>query len=183
MLRILSVLAVVAQAFALLASTDGVESPTKKFESVKYSFTLRYPATWYILRQDADTLAILSFPPSERLQGVVIKSGGASIDAFPAPQNVNDLEEWIAENQRGDTVLHRGIEKHNAAKSACNRITRVVVRSEIGPKSYVIVTRYYCSTSNGLYQVSVENWEGDPKQRYYQGVGLDIARSLRTVNH
>jgi hypothetical protein len=135
---------------------------------------------------NSERLAIINFPNSQRLRGVVIKDGGAliSVNAAPveaAPSNVRSLDDWVRWYEKNEEALDdRDIPTSTPAPGGCQQLRRIVTREDMGSGAFSIGTVYFCSTKHGLYVVILSNWEGDPHQGDLQDTALKIAKSLRS---
>jgi len=155
----------------------------KTFESKKYGYRVQYPASWYLFNVGVDALEILNFPPSERIEGVVIRSGGAFISVAGAPPGVNALDEWIDRDVRsGGCVGRREVPVAHPPPDGCSKLTRVDTIDDVSGsgKAFQVTATFYCVADAGLYAIAVTNWKDDPNQPQYQRVALEIAQSLRT---
>jgi len=160
-------------------------SKTVAFSSSRYQYIVRYPTSWYLfmtkLKPELDYLDILNFPPSQRVEGVVLKDGGAEISVGAASSNIRTLEQWIKDDVKFDTHVNQAEMKNfSKAMSGCTRILEVTSLSEVGPGRNFHRTAFYCSTEHGLYAVSLINWQGDPKQKKFCEIARDVVLSLRT---
>jgi hypothetical protein len=154
----------------------------KTFESKKYGYRVQYPASWYLFNVGVDALEILNFPPSERIEGVVIRSGGAFISVAGAPPGVNALDEWIDRDVRsGGCVGRREVPVAHPAPDGCSKLTRVDTIDDVSGsgKAFQVTATFYCVAHAGLYAIGVTNWKDDPNQPQYRSVALEIAQSLR----
>ncbi len=173
---------VIAAGFGLSTQASGY----KTFKSTKYRFSVRYPASWFILDHTVEVLDAISFPPSQRVKGVVLPKSGASITVVPAavvspPEGILTIEKWISMDVSDSKILNRKeVLPLSPAPRACAQLTQVEWEAEEGPNAYTHETSYYCLTRAGLFRIQLSNWRRDPKQPQYQGIALQIARSLRT---
>lgn len=180
-----SVFLIIAAIPGLLGSGAHAPAGWKLFQSRSQHFSVRYPASWHQIkaadgRVDNDRLSIINFPNAEIVSGVIIKKNGASIGVNGAPANVRTTEDWIRMYPVDDTLLDdRDIAVGKPAAGGCVKLSCLVIRDEVGPSAYSIDTRYFCSTTQGLYVVTLTNWEGDPHQSALQDIALKIALSLR----
>jgi hypothetical protein len=129
---------------------------------------------------DENILDIINFPNSERVEGVVIKKGGAQIWAGGPPGPISSAADWIDHSLRGNALVSlRQVAIAAPSPGGCTRLERAVTRFKMDD-AYVIDTAYYCTVGNRLYRVFLTNWEGDPHQGELQDVALKIALSLRS---
>ena len=178
--RKLSVLTLLGLCSALVSASGA----WKTFESKKAGYRVQYPASWYLIDPRVEVLNILNFPPTERVQGVVIRAGGAEISATNAPPGTRTLDGWIHDNLMGataDETLEVPVSKPE--RGGCSNIKRVSWSTDVGGTSpaYIVQTVYYCSTVYGFYSVGVMNWRDDPNQNEFREVALRIAQSLRAM--
>jgi len=160
-------------------------SQWRLFESKTQHFSVRYPPSWNRLAtwdgvMDENILDIINFPNSERLEGVVIKKGGAQIWAGGPPGSISTVADWIDHSLRGNALVsRRQVAIAAPYPRGCTRLERVVTRFKMDD-AYVINTAYYCTAGNGFYRVFLTNWEGDPHQSELQAIALKVALSLRS---
>jgi hypothetical protein len=160
-------------------------SEWRLFESKTQHFSVRYPPSWNRLAtwdgvMDENILGIINFPNSERVEGVVIKKGGAEISVGGRPNWISTADGWIEYSQRRSVTLDRKLLAMAApSPGGCTRLERVVTRFKMDD-AYVINTSYYCTVGNRFYGVFLTNWEGDPQQSRLQDTALKIALSLRS---
>jgi len=176
-----------ALVLVLLAWNSALGSPVpgwKAFESTKSGFKVRYPAQWQELRGidgspgSKDRLDIINFPNAERVQGVVIKKGGAEISVGPAGSG--SIDDWVRDNTKLDTqVQRRTIQMSSTDPSGCMSLVEVTSLSEVGPDTQFSRTVYFCSTRRGAFAVSLTNWQGDPKEVELRELAREIVISLR----
>ena len=154
----------------------------RTFESKKYGYRVQYPSSWYLFNLGVDALEILNFPPNERIEGVVIRSGGAIISVAGAPPGVHNLDEWIDQNVRlGGFTGRREIPVVHPPPDGCGKLTRVDTVDDVSGsgKAFQVTATFYCVAHARLYAIAVTNWKDDPKQPQYWRVALEIAESLR----
>ncbi len=158
-----------------------------KFVSRKYHYEVFYPSSWHLLvegnESPSDTLDIISFPPSERVEGVVLKDGGAEISVAPVPEGRSAIEKRIRSDTKFDTDVRRFNVRRGkeSSSSGCAEIVGASSLSEVGPLRSFRVIRYYCSTQLGLYEIQLTFWRGDPNERTFQETALGITESLRSA--
>lgn len=159
-----------------------VRAESKIFTSTKYHYKVSYPSSWYLLNgAQLNYLDILSFPPSQRAEGVVLADGGAEISVGRVESKAQTAEDWIEERSKFLTdVNQREIESFTKRSGGCTKLIQVTALEEVGPGRNFSDTCYYCTTANGPYTIMLHNWEGDPHQNDYQRVALRIALSLRS---
>ncbi len=162
----------------------GIVPGWPSFASSKYHYCVQYPASWFLftteLRPALDFLDILNFPPSERIEGVVLKKGGAEITVARASSNVGSLGQWISERVQGaEHVELRTIRLPAGIQTQCRRMEKVTSEQEVGPNTFLALTDYYCETARGLFGVSLSNWRGDPRQNEYRSFALRMALTLQ----
>lgn len=155
------------------------------FVSRKYHYSVRYPGDWHLLttalRPTLDSLDILSFPPSERVEGVVLRDGGAEITVGPPARDISTIDQWIQQDTKANTeVFRQDLEPSETDPLGCQRIVEVTSVFEVGPDRYFDETTYYCRTDHGLYGATLLNWQGDDREDHWQGVALKMIESLRT---
>jgi len=178
-----------ALVLALLAWNSALGSPVpgwKTFESTKYGFKVRYPDQWQELRGidgtpgSKDRFDIINFPNAERVQGVVIKKGGAEISVGPAGSGSAPIDDWVRDNTKLDThVQRRTIKMSSPNPSGCMSLVEVTSLSEVGPDTRFSRTVYLCSTARGAFAVFLTNWQGDPKEVELRELARKIVLSLR----
>jgi len=169
----------------LVGSVAGLPagSQWRPFESKTQHFSVRYPPSWNRLATsdgalDENILDIINFPNSERLEGVVIKKGGAEISVGGPPKWISTVDGWIEYSQRRSVTLDRKVLATPArSPGGCTRLERVVTRFKMDD-AYVINTSYYCTVGSRFYGISLTNWEGDSQQSKLQHTALKMALSL-----
>jgi hypothetical protein len=170
----------------LLAVGTSDAEQWKTFHSNGQHFSVHYPSSWHRLGagqfENDDVLGIINFPNSERVEGVVIKAGGAAIQVSAAPRGVNTLTEWIRRDLQGDQIIReRDVVLQQLVPNGCTALKEVTWRSDVSGsgKAYQLHASYYCSTAIGLYSVFLTAWDGDPEQRELESLSLSMALSLR----
>lgn len=180
-----SVLLLVAVMPGLLGSGAQAPAHWKLFQSRSQHFSVRYPPSWNRLGgwgvpPDPDVLGIINFPNTERVEGVVIKKGGAEIWAGGPPKGIDSVDRWIYGYLHGDAILdQRPVPISSAPPNACGTLQRVVTRLKMDD-AYEIDTAYYCTVDGKFYGIFLTNWEGDPHQSELQDTALRVALSLRS---
>jgi hypothetical protein len=160
-------------------------SEWRLFESKTQHFSVRYPPSWNRLAtwdgvMDENILDIINFPNSERLQGVVIKKGGAWVIVGAPPEFIPSVEEWIrGDLKRGVLIDQRAVPISAPSPNGCTSLERVVAREKMDD-AYAIDTAYYCTVGSRFYRILLTNWEGDPNQAKLQDTALKVALSLRS---
>lgn len=179
--RFLLLVCIVAACFTPLVSQDQWST----FRSAKFRFEVRYPESWNRVADTADVLNILSFPPSQRVQGVVLPAGGAaitvtSLSALLVQDGIATIEDWIASDVRDSQVLGREITSSSREPGACTQLTEVSWKSEEGPGRYSHTTSLYCRTRGALFRVQLSLWEGESKELELKNIARRMALSLRS---
>ena len=159
----------------------------KTFFSERHGYSVQYPATWHLfetsLKGRPDSLDILNFPVSQRVEGVVLREGGAEISIGSAENSGITIDEWNREKTKADEVkTKRELEVAKPSASGCRRLVEVTSLFEVGPGRNYSRTIYYCQTGKRLYGIFLTNWQGDPKENDFRKVALEITNSLRTVD-
>ena len=168
---------------SICAGQTSVGSKLVTFRKVEYHYLVQYPASWYLFTTELgpalDYLDILNFPPSERVEGVVLRDGGAEISVGAAPSNIATLERWIKADTKFDVQVRQRMSGLSKLPYGCRRIIEVTSLSEVGPGRNFDHTAFYCSTERGSYVVALTNWQGDPKQKMFYEVARNVVLSLR----
>jgi len=160
-------------------------SQWRLFESKSQHFSVRYPPSWNRLAtwsgvMDENILEIINFPNSERLEGVVIKKGGAWISVGGPPERISSVDQWIRRYLHSDLIIdERAVPISSPLPNGCTSLERIVTRAKMDD-AYTIDTSYYCTVDSRFYRVFLTNWQGDPHQRELQDTALEIALSLRS---
>ena len=154
----------------------------KTFKSAKCHFSVDYPDSWYV-EYDARicVLDINNFPPSKKVQGVVLPHLGATISVVRAPKGVTTIPEWIARDLAGSKLLgRREVSNLSHEPGACTQLIVAESDFEVGPGTYSHETSYYChcAMTGRLYLVELQNWREDPNQKQFQATALRIALTL-----
>jgi hypothetical protein len=150
------------------------------FTSKQSQFRVRYPASWYLLEHHSG-LDALSFPPDQRVRGVVLTSGGAELTVIKQPRQVKTVEQWIKQDLVSSTPeSQREVDSHQGP-NGCNRLVEVRWKSEAAPEQYFQETAYYCAAKTGLYRVRLTYWAGNTSSRMLDAVALKVTRSFRAV--
>ena len=156
----------------------------KVFTSEEYGFRVSYPGSWYPFALNFGGLDILSFPRDQRIQGVVIRDGGAEIVVVGRQPGVSDVNEWIAKDRQSDDSLweERDIPVPNTTAHGCAQLIRTISETDVGGTRAAIQvsTSLYCVADDKPFRLAVLNWKGDPKQATYQELLLNMALSLTT---
>lgn len=175
-----SCLLIVFQLAVPTSGRPGQHSNWKEFKSAESGFSVKYPGSWYPFVSNKGSLDILSFPPAERVQGVVLKRGGAEIMVGGPPSGVTSIDQWVRAVEQDNRVKEdKSVKLIRAASNGCAELRQVVTESEAGEGVYFTQTSYYCSIGNKLLTVFLENWKGDPNEKRFQELALRIASSLR----
>ncbi len=170
-------------ACSLAASREG----WKGFRSEQYRYSVRYPASWHLLETSLhgkpDSLDILNFPVSQRVEGVILKHGGAEISVgVPAPE-VTTIDQWEkAQTKFDEEVTEHELKLTTSSSIGCRRLVEVTSLFEVGPGRKYSKTTYYCRTNQGLYGIFLTNWQGDLQESGLRKVALEIAESLQTTD-
>ena len=165
---------------AFLASADATGWHT--FKSV-LGFSVKYPPTWVKFGTSANQLDIRSSPGGA--EGMVIKRGQAYISVVAAP--ASEPMSSLIRRYTGDGTVEMSTRVSNVP-GPCPRFTEIVVRdaavlsADMPPGTtvpYFVHTIFFCEAPDSKAIVLLTNWEGDRRQRVYQGIALQIARTIR----
>jgi len=174
-------------ALVIVATTgacQGAEAPVwGSFSSAAYRYSIQYPASWYPFtgggQRTPGNLDILNFPPSERVEGVVLSEGGAEITVMPAPHGGSGIEGWIEERTKGaGRIQRRPLTPGAGAGEGCSGAEEVIWDYEVGPNSYQTITDIFCQTRRGPFLVTLTNWKSDPDAEKYREFARRMAISL-----
>ncbi len=177
-------LALAACAVRLIAQSEG---SLREFESTKYHFKVRYPASWFPLADTTDILDITNFERTPQVPGIALRVGGAEITVTQAPADVHSPEQWELRDlpdtdwvSKGFAVEQVDLPIASPVTAGCQKMKRVSWRDQIAPQAYLAETTFYCTTGAGLYKVALSNWDGDRAQSRLRLIATQIAQSLRT---
>lgn len=160
-----------------IALMNGV--PSRTCQAQTNTFAVSCPPSWYVLETDAMTIDLLSFPPSERLEGVVIKKGGAEITIDLATSSTPDLRTWIASDKKlFDT--NKPITMR-LSETACLESQAVNATIAMGPQTVERDVSIYCGTQKHLYRLRLRGWQTDPKWPSYLQALMEVFRSFKEV--
>lgn len=148
------------------------------FTSKQSRFRVQYPASWYALEQ-LNGLDVISFPPNERVHGVVLTSDGAELTVLKQPRNTDTLDQWIrADLLETRPEIQREVNSGKAS-AGCSKLIEVRWKWEGGPEQYFQETTYYCAAKTGLYRIRLTYWADNASGPELDAVALKVARSLR----
>ncbi|HXJ96754.1 MAG TPA: hypothetical protein VMT20_28265 [Terriglobia bacterium] len=155
----------------------------KVFTSSKYHFSVEYPESWYPSDVTSDILDITNFRRSRPDESIALKAGGAEIQAAGARPDVHTVYDWIHHDLPDDAgdaeVRQTELPLPKPVPGGCTKLTEVTWRERIAEGAYFAETSYYCQAGNGLYKISLSNWDGDPRQKSLRDLALKIALSLK----
>jgi len=155
----------------------------KEFVSSKYHFTVQYPASWYRLGDTPDILDITNFNRTRPEEGIATTVAGAEITVSGALTGVETVEDWIHRDlpdSEDIAASEATVAVPKPAPGGCKKIKQASWRQQASPDVYFVNTAYYCHADNGLYKVTLMNWQSDPNQTRLRALALKMALSLRS---
>jgi hypothetical protein len=154
-----------------------------QFTSGKYRFTVPYPATWHRLKDITDILDITNFQRSGPEDSIAAHVAGAEITVTGALPGVKDVDDWIRRDLPDSDDLaasEENIPVPELAAKGCTKLKEAAWHEQLSPDTYFVQTSYYCTAADGLYKVSLLNWQDDPRQKELRDLALRMALSLKT---
>ena len=163
------------------------EGTWKKFTS-STGFSVMYPGSWFRIGISTDRLAILSSEGGA--EGIVIKRGQAEIivTELQGPPGAS-LSELIRRDLKEEFAIlfRRDLNSKTQNEAGCGLLKEVVSEQEAVAADvparvhvpHIINTGFYCEIAGRKFSTLSKNWKGDERQRQYQRIALQVARSLR----
>lgn len=170
-------------ALAVLANTG-----IRHFVSQDHTFSADYPASWEQMRAfgngatNKKKLDIISFPNSERLEGVVIKRGGAEI--FLESGRIAD--KLGAEDKLIDRHTITLASAPFCSTVSIERVNSAVVTEDETPNHIAVYqddTIYECANGSKYFTLVLRHWKDDPKHDSYEKSALQILKTLRSPSN
>jgi hypothetical protein len=164
-----------------LALAPTATASVHHFESKDHSFSADYPSSWEQMRAfgngatDNQELDIINFPNRERLEGTIIKNGGAEIilRTGKAPERLEAGDKLIARH----TITLPSAPFCSAVSEL--RIDTVVATKPNGEDVLEDDTTYECSRGSASFTLVLRHWKDDPKHQSYERTALEILKTLR----
>ena len=176
---IFSVLPLIFPASVALGTSQDAEAPWKTYV-LGGTLRFEYPASWFPIRQDNDTLSILS--GRERAEAVIVVPGEALIVVAILPDTKADQLDAFAQTatNSGDRVISNKDLVPSTAHG-CSRIHRTVTVHEWAPQSHEMTTTFLCAIPDRVIMCAESHFQGDDHQMEYEDVALRITRSIQLV--
>ncbi len=171
----------------MLAATSLASMDTWQRFSSSSCFSVSYPATWFRIGVSADRLQLLN--SKDGAEGIVIKRGQAEITVVEGEGSpTKTLEEVIHYYTKGASILASESIPADADDQGCRNLKEIISKEEPVPSAdtpisvpHVVNTDFFCELGGHKVVVLLRNWEGDDRQREYQLVALQMAKSIRLM--
>ncbi len=145
-------------------------------------FSVKYPSGWNRRGISKDRLTIVSSKGGA--EGIVIGKGQAMISVVEASQS--SLTRVIDHyTQQVDILSKRDVLNTDRGNRACHTLREIVSKEAAVPPEdvpghvpYMINTAFFCEAKTHVYVTVLRNYEDDKNQGLYQGVALEVAKSL-----
>lgn len=172
------ILALSAMASGGPSRADGAKSRICKPSSGRFSTLC--PRGWNLLAVGPSSLDLLSFPLSEREEGVVIKPGGAEIIISQSVASGKAFERWVEYDNR--TIESKNITYRSMTYSLITRCRKAIsaeyMVDEGSPPPERDLT-FYCDLGASVIKLQLRFWKGDPKESAYRASLDNMWRELR----
>jgi hypothetical protein len=176
----------VAVLIALVGATFASADVWQRFNSSN-SFSVAYPGTWFRIGASADRIQLLSSKGGA--EGIVIKRGQAEITALEGKGSpTKTLTQVISHYTKGSSVLLRRSVHNAAGNEGCSDLKEIISKEEPVPSIdtpsrmlRIVNTDFFCELDGHKIVILLRNWEGDNRQKEYQRVALQMAKSIRLI--
>ncbi len=158
------------------------------FASKGDRFSTWYPPGWHPFMaawSHFDDLAVINFPTSERVTGVVIPVHGAMIQAGPAPpgKTIEDLVQASTKFAADPAPLvDQTLLTNTPNPDACPTLRQIEYYDNLGSAVTPILehwTSFYCTVHGRVFIVSLSYIRGNKDAKMLEAETLSVARSLR----
>lgn len=150
------------------------------FTSQDATFSVQYPASWHLLK-NAGGLDAISFPPEQRVRGVVLIPSGAELTVTKQPSQVHTLEQWVRQDLLGSKPEAQREFGPGDRPDGCERLVEVRWKWEPGPEQPFQETAYYCAAKVGLLRVRLTYWVENSSASALDTIARKVALSLRVL--
>lgn len=148
----------------------------KTYKNKTAYFEVQYPSDWIVFEEN-DRLAIATFPREQAAQGVFVPRGEAYIVIYTENKgDYSSFEEFVNQKLAYQEVIHKSAVNINGYPG-------YQIKAKMDMGAFVFM-EYFTTIINGkndyLY-LSLNYYQGDPKQQEYQDVYYEIVSSLQFV--
>lgn len=170
---------VISLSFASGALAQSLATGWRKYASDDGAYSVKVPPGWHAGGGNG-AVFLSTFTSAESLHGVVIPHHGAQIRVGSASGDSSEKEKWIREGTRYSEpgVQRREITLNKPLSGSCESLTRIESKLEVGPKTYFNESTFYCMAGTMLASISLTHWDGDASHAKWQGIALEVAKSL-----
>jgi len=161
--------------------SPSAKATTSICQSPKGGFSTQCPTGWTKLDAVDDSISIISFPLSQREEGVVIKDGGAQIIVSKHKLDRAPLSQWIKKDNMGTRALTwttKGKTVHNAI---CSNIVYLEVEVDQGGAPAEIDSQIYCSVGEDVFKFQLRYWAGDRRFPAYKSALTTVFDNFKAV--
>lgn len=178
---------VVALLMALGSTAFAAPHSWRLFRS-SIGFFVSYPGTWVRSGVSTDRLQIRNSKGGA--EGVSIKPGQAEITVMDARESSKQTLAQVSAYYTQDAkVVSQKDVPGETVVNGCSNLKEIISKeTAIPPRDSpisvprVINTDLFCEVAGHKIVILLRNWEGDKRQREYQQVALQMARSIRMTS-
>lgn len=167
---------------AAIAAFGGV-APAKEATSIcsspKRSFSTICPPGWNRVDEAGDSISIISFPRSQREEGVVIKDGGAQIIVSKNKLDGASPAQWMKKDNQGTRTLNRTLKGKSLRKHSCSTTAYLEVEIYQGEPPSEIDSQIYCFSEKDVYKFQLRRWADGRKAAAYKAVLASMFDNLK----
>jgi uncharacterized protein YodC (DUF2158 family) len=164
---------------AAFAGAAFAKETTSICQSPKGSFSTQCPTGWNKLDMFDDSISIISFPLSQREEGVVIKDGGAQIILSKHKMDGASLSQWIKKDNMGTRALTRTLKGKAFRNAACSNTAYLEVEVDQGGPPSEIDSQIYCSIAEYVFKFQLRYWANDRKIPAYKSALATVFDNFR----
>lgn len=147
------------------------------------AFAVDCPSHWHLLPANDSIIDLLSFPPSERLEGTTIKDGGAEITIESMQSDTSGVDAWIASDKK---LVNSSKSVHSPLPGVsfvtCRNPQILDSEIEMGPSEIEHDLSIYCTGGQNSYRFRLRAWKGDPQWAIYENTFKRVVNSFRELH-
>jgi len=153
---------------AAVAGAAFAKETTSICQSPKGGFSTQCPTGSNKLDAFDDSISIISFPLSQREEGVVIKDGGAQIIISKHKMDISSLYQWIKKDNMEARVVARTLKGKFVRNAACSTTAYLEVEVDQGGRPSEIDRQIYCLIGEDVFKFQLRYWADDRKFQAYK---------------
>jgi hypothetical protein len=149
-----------------------------KCASSRGDFSTLCPSSWHRFDWFGDSISLLSFPPSQREHGAIIKADGAQIIVSKEVLDGISFTDWVKQDNRNMRFLSESSGRPLTRNKACQMQAYAEVADGSSPSE--IDGQFYCMVGKSVFKLWMRSWANDPHRPEYKVILATMFAHFKT---